>query len=242
LRVQNVRKAALISAQPIYLLSISLVLYLLIYTYHGFEAFVGDTIQTVPYSLWLSDPSLFVKDFYIGNLVKIFPNEQWVVSFLLHFFPDNLYLASRGFHLFFSLLLISGMIRLGDLMLRNMEWSVVAVFVTVICLQDVSLGLNELYYNKFIPSLAANGIAIWGFVFFWQKKLINSSLFLAMSCFLHPFIGLPLFVVFSIRDLSATCIRLSVYGYFSSFFLLQLVFGYFLFCGLRAQKLVSTVI
>lgn len=170
---------------------------MLIYIYHGFLAYASDTIETVPYALWMSDSSLFSADFHVQSLSKIFPNERWSISYILHFFPDHIYLASRSFHLIFSVFLISGMIQFSDMLLRNIEWSVLAVFITLIALYNINVGSNELYYNMFVPSLAAKGIAVWALVFFWKQEFIYASLALALSCFLHPLVGLQLFVVFS---------------------------------------------
>lgn len=187
----------LLSDKPIYLLALSIFLYVLIYFYHGFVAFGGDTIETVPYALWMSDNSLFPFDFHIGHISEIFPNERWLISWILHLFPDHIFAGSLILHFFFSVFLISGMIRLADIILGNIELSILAVFITLFSLYNINTGSNELYYNMFVSSLAAKGIGIWALVNLYEKRLVRSSIFLSICTFLHPLVGLQLFAVFS---------------------------------------------
>jgi len=103
------------------LLSLAVCLYVLLVLYHGFIAFGRDTIETVPYALWMADQRLFASDFHLSHLRNIFPNERWIIAWSLHFFAEQIKLASWVFHGIFSLTLLAGMLRVSDHILRNIE-------------------------------------------------------------------------------------------------------------------------
>ncbi len=178
-----------------YLLILSLAVYILLYFYHGFIAFKGDTIETVPYALWMADSSLFAQDFHLSHLREIFPNERWLISWILHFFPNHIYLFSLLFHALFSIILIAGMIRFADIILKNIELSVLSVFICLFSLYNINTGSNELYYNMFVASLASKSVGIWAIIYFYNKRFLRSSILLATCTFLHPLVGIQLFVV-----------------------------------------------
>lgn len=181
--------------KPLYLLLTALALLILAYLYHGFLVYNSDTIETVPYALWMADNSLFPKDFHLSHIREVFPNERWLISWILHFFPASLSTVSWIFHGIFAFSLFAGMIRLADLILKNIEFAVLAVFISVFTLYNINVGSNELYYNMFVSSLAAKGVAIWALVFMYQQEWIKTAIILALATFLHPLVGFQLFVL-----------------------------------------------
>lgn len=181
--------------KPLYLWLTASILLLLAYYYHGFQVYSSDTIETVPYALWLADNSLFPSDFHLSFLREIIPNERIVISGILHFFSANISLASHIFHGICSIFLFAGMVRLADIILKNIELAIIAVFITVFSLYNINVGSNELYYNMFVPSLAGKAAAIWALVFFIQKRKWLTTSVLILATFLHPLVGFQLFIV-----------------------------------------------
>lgn len=182
---------------PLFLSLTALSLLILAYIYHGFLIYNSDTIETVPYALWMADISLFPHDFHLSHIREAFPNERWLISWLLHWFPSSIVTASLIFHGIFAFSLFAGMIRLADLVLKNLEFAVLAVFVSIFTLYNINVGSNELYYNMFVSSLAAKGVSIWALVFMYQKQWIKTAIILALATFLHPLVGFQLFVLIS---------------------------------------------
>lgn len=179
------------------LLSLAICLYVLLILYHGFIAFGRDTIETVPYALWMADHRLFASDFHLSHLRSIFPNERWIIAWSLHFFAEQIKLASWVFHGIFSLTLLAGMLRVSDHILRNIEMAVLAVFICLFSLYNINIGSNELYYNMYVPSLAGKAVAVWALFYFLKEQYLQASVLLAMASFLHPLVGFQLFVIAS---------------------------------------------
>lgn len=188
-------KAKLGTDNTFVLFSLAISLYVLLILYHGFIAFGRDTIETVPYALWMADPTLFASDFHLSHLRNIFPNERWLIAWSLHFFSEHIKLASWIFHGIFSLILLAGMLRVSDYILRNIEMAVLAVFICLFSLYNINIGSNELYYNMYVPSLAGKAVAVWGLFYFLRERYLHASALLVLPSFLHPLVGFQLFLI-----------------------------------------------
>ena len=190
-----VYKSSVHKTNPLYLVIASIFIYFMLYQYHGFQVFGSDTIETVPYAMWLNDSSIFANDFHQSHLRATDINERITSVYLLHFFGNNIEWGSRILHFFFTVFLCGGMIRFADLFIKHFTLSVVAVFITLFALYNINIGGNELYYNMFVPSLAAKSIAIWALVQAYAKRYLLAGLMLGAASIFQPLVGLQLFVV-----------------------------------------------
>lgn len=175
----------------------AITLYVWLLANHGFIAHSNDTIETVPYALWLHDSNFFSQDFHIQALSSIFPNERIGIARLLHFFPNSIWTASIVLHFIFSVSLILGLLRIVSLFTKSHLAMLLVVIATLGTSYMINLGGNELYYNMFVSSLAGKSIAVWGVYYFLKNNYWLSSLLLGIASFWHPLVGVHLFVALS---------------------------------------------
>ena len=173
----------------------AVLMYVLLYLNHGFMAFGSDTIETVPYAIWMIDNTLFNNDFHLTHLRESVVNERVVSVYLLHLFGEHVIWGSKILHGIFTIILCAGMIRLSDLVIKHFSLSVLVVFRTTISLYNINIGSNELYYNMYVPSLAAKSLAVWGLVFAYTERWLFASILLAIATFFQPLVGLQIFLV-----------------------------------------------
>lgn len=190
-----VHKSAFHKTNTLYLIIGAIFLYLLLYLNHGFLIYGSDTIETIPYALWMNDHSLFPEDFHLSHLRSSVFNERFISVYLLSLFGNQLEWGSKILHAIFTFLLCTGMIRFSDLILKHFSLSIMVVFITLIALYNINIGGNELYYNMYVPSLLAKSIAIWGLVFCYTRRYALASILLALATFFQPLVGLQVFVV-----------------------------------------------
>ena len=69
--------------------------YILILFRHGYVFGSGDQSEMLPYAKYLSDNTLYSKDFYIQSIAAFVPNERFVFSKLLSFFINHLQAVDR---------------------------------------------------------------------------------------------------------------------------------------------------
>lgn len=165
--------------------------------YHGFMVYGSDTIETIPYALWMANPTLFAQDFHVQALSQKIPNERYLISYLLHLFPLYIREVSYIMHGIFTFILLGGMLRFADLVLKHFEFAVLAVFLCLFSFYNINIGANELYYNILIPSLAAKAFGIWALCAYFRQQYWWVTTWLIITSFLHPLVGFQLFVLLS---------------------------------------------
>ncbi len=195
MKSKNLHIYAIHKTSSTYLVLAALLLYFMLLFYHGFQVYGSDTIETVPYALWMNDNSLFLEDFHQSNLRTSTFNERVFSVFFLHLFGEHIVWGSRILHFIFTFVLCAGLIRFSDLFLKHFSLSVVVVFITLFPLYNINIGGNELYYNMYVPSLLAKAIAIWALIFMYKKNLLYSGLLLGITTCFQPLVGLQLFAV-----------------------------------------------
>ena len=210
----------------------AVLMYVLLYLNHGFMTFGSDTIETVPYAIWMIDNTLFNNDFHLSHLRESAVNERLVSVYLLHLFGENVIWGSKILHGIFTIILCAGMIRLSDLVIKHFSLSVLVVFLATISLYNINIGSNELYYNMYVPSLAAKSIAVWGLVFAYVERWFFASILLAIATFFQPLVGLQLFLVLTPIALLKNKLNKKFWSYLLTY---GLTAGVFITFILRAQ-------
>jgi hypothetical protein len=151
----------------------------------------------LPFMLYLKNSALFQSDLYIQSAAATFPNERLFIILLISIVPLKFtYLWTLFLHIFFSILLFTGLRKIASLYINNewLQWLAVAANLVILYLY--APGGNELYYNTLIASLAAKGIAVWAVYCFLTKRLFAGVLLLIPSTWLHALVGLHLAAIF----------------------------------------------
>ncbi len=175
--------------------------YVLLILGHGYVFGHLGMIETMPYLKDLSNPALYPNDFYIDGIQEKFPDVRWVfVQFLKLFGITNPW---RVFvvHFIISISLLLGLLKVALLFLKNEVTAFWAVMLALLVLYNHNLGGNELYYNSLAPSLMAKSIGIWCVYFFLRRRDNASYLLLIPTTFIHPMVGVQLFLIMLITSI-----------------------------------------
>ncbi|PIP54199.1 MAG: hypothetical protein COX07_06605 [Bacteroidetes bacterium CG23_combo_of_CG06-09_8_20_14_all_32_9] len=177
-----------------FVLFAAIAVYGLMILHHGYELGRSDNEQAA-YGFYLNDNSLFPADFYIQSLVHQTPNERTFYGQFISFAGEKIPEFSFVFHIVFTIILLLGIRKISAEFIEN-EWvRWLAILVLFLCLYNIHLGGNELYYNSFIPSLPAKAIGVWGLWFFLQKRYLFASLLFSCSVFFQPLAGIQIIVI-----------------------------------------------
>lgn len=165
---------------------------------HGYTFGSGDQSEMLPYAKYLSDNSLYPFDFYIQSIAASVPNERYIFSWFLSLLEQNLNWAVFGLHFVATMFLVLGLYRFAQKKLDTEGGRWLAVLAPVLLLYDVNLGGNELYYNAFLPSYAAQVFGLWAFVYAIQGKVIPVFGLLMLTTYVHPLIGVQLWLLINL--------------------------------------------
>lgn len=172
-----------------------LVCYLVLRFAFGLIIFENDTIETVPYALWMHDPTLFNADIQVQTMVQMFPNERYLIAWVLHFFPNHISLASSIMHGITSWFLLLGMYRVTFRFVPHKALSWLIILCTLGLSYFYNVGGNELYYNMFVSSLVGKAIGVWALYYWIKDRASIASILLAMATLWQPLVGLQLFMI-----------------------------------------------
>jgi len=177
------------------LLVLAILGYVLLILGHGYVFGHLGTMETFPYLKELADPSLYPNDFYIEGIQSRFPDVRWIFVQILRTFniigPWPAFFA----HLLSSLILLIGIQKVALIFTNNLTTSFWATMMTILILYNHNLGGNELYYNSLAPSLLAKSIGIWAIYFFLKNRFNWVVLILIPTTFIHPMVGIQLFII-----------------------------------------------
>ncbi len=177
------------------LLGLALLGYVLLIAGHGYVFGHLGTMETFPYVKELAHPDLYPNDFYIEGIQSHFPDVRWIFVQWLRLFhitgPWPAFIA----HLIVSLILMVGMLKVALLFTKNLTTSFLVVMLTLLVLYNHNLGGNELYYNSLAPSLLAKAMGVWSILFLLQKRINTAILLLIPVTFVHPMVGIQLFLL-----------------------------------------------
>lgn len=135
----------------------------------GYQFGTNDMVEGLAYATKIQHQELYTKDLYIQTISSHWINER--IGFVLLIVLGLKWITGWALLLHFlaSFSLICGIYKVGAIYIHSRFYRWMAVFFTLILMQQFSLGGNELYYNYLVPSLAAKSIAIW-IVFFCLKR------------------------------------------------------------------------
>jgi hypothetical protein len=183
----------------------------------GYRYGTGDQVELLPYTLFLHNPNLYPNDFFIQGLHATVPNERTVMANLLLPFVNHLEVTCLLLHLFSTALLVLGMERFTRRFIKNKYFAWLAVLVTLIPLNDYTLGNVDLYSDCFQASALSVAIVVWGLVFFLNRKYVQASALLSVATFIQLLDGLDVMMVLTATLFVACAAKEVKWKYFALF-------------------------
>lgn len=163
--------------------------------YHGYRFGTNDHVELLPYTLFLSDHSLYPHDFFIQGLHATVPNERTVFASLLLPFVNCLPVTCFILHFLTTILLLIGLERVALRFIKNRYWVWIAILFCLGPLDDYTLGNVELYGNTIQASSVAIALLIWAIHFFLDRKFVVASVIISIATFIQLLEGLDVMIV-----------------------------------------------
>jgi hypothetical protein len=163
----------------------------------GYRFGTGDQVELLPYTLFLSDASLYAKDFFIQGLHATVPNERTVMANLLLPFVDYLELIAFLGQMLCTVFLVMGLEKIALRFIQNRYWAWVAVATALIPLNDFGLGNVEVYSECLQAGGVATALIVWAMNYFLDKRWMVASLLMTIATFIQLLDGLDVMLVLS---------------------------------------------
>ena len=182
----------------------ALLLYATALIYQGYTYGTGDQSQIMPVLRAQDQPGLYPHDHYVQAYLHAGVNERTIFHMLWRYLGYGSPWITFGLHAVAGIGLLLAWLRICDLFLQRSFYRALVAGTIVTLAVHVSLGGNELYYNSFIPSLAAKALASWGLYYWLRSRFMPWGVLLLLAGLLQPLVGLQLFLVTLIAELVST--------------------------------------
>jgi hypothetical protein len=202
----------------------------------GYQYGTNDQVELLPYTLFLSDSSFYLHDFFIQSLNANTPNERTVMATLLLPFIRHMEVWNIVFHILFSLVLFIGLDKLGKMLLTN-EWlSRLALAISFMLFYDYGPGGNEIWVAGFQASSIACAFVPWAIILFLNARYNWSALLFGLLSLIQSLDGLNVWIAFS-GVLFILCLAKRVeWGHFFSWCAIYMVVAAPLLLGIFFAK------
>lgn len=174
--------------------------YLFLLSWNGYIYGHGDMIELLPYAKWLTDSTLYPKDFFIQHISAQSVNERYILAYFFSMFGKWMPQVALLLHLVCGLFLLEGLFRLAKIFIRSQGLIWIAILIPFIPLMNWNLGGNEMYIPLITSSTVAKVFGIWSIYFFLKKENYKKNnwyvyILLSIATFIQPLVGLQLFLV-----------------------------------------------
>lgn len=176
-------------------LAFAILLWALLIVKYGYTYGTNDHIELLPYVLFLKNPALFPHDLFIQSLNASIPNERTVMAHLLLPFAGHLNITVFVLHFLNTALLILALIKLAGRFIDNKYISWLAVFVSVLLLNDKGLGNVDLYTPAIQASDVSCMIIAWALNIFLDRKYQLAAVLMSAATFIHVLEGFDVMAV-----------------------------------------------
>ena len=170
-------------------------LYLTVMVYQGYQYGQGDQSQILPCLYAQDHPGTYAHDQYVNAYLQAGVNERTIFHFLFRHLGYSFPWVVLIYHALVSCALFAAWLKISALGIRSQVFQYVSALLIFILGYHTTAGGNELYYNSFIPSLAAKAIASWAFYFWLREEFPKWIILLLIAGFLQPLVGLQLFLL-----------------------------------------------
>jgi hypothetical protein len=176
-------------------LAFAILLWTLLILRYGYTFGTNDHIELLPYVLFLKNPMLFPHDLFMQSLNASLPNERTMMVHLLLPFADHLRLTIFLFHFLNTVLLVLALIKLAGRFIDNKYVTWLAVFVSVLVLNDKGLGNVDLYTPSIQASDLSCMIIAWALNVFLDRKYLLASILMSVATYIHVLEGFDVMAV-----------------------------------------------
>lgn len=174
----------------------AMLLYGVVLAFLGYQYGQGDQSQILPCLYAQDNPGAYAHDHYVQYYLNHGGiNERTIFHFLLRFAGYQQPWIVWIWHAIASIALILAWIRIAAIGIHQKVYQYFTVLLMFTIAQYTSTGGNELYYNAFIPSLAAKSLASWGLYLWIREKYWGWVITLAIAGWLQPLVGIQVFLV-----------------------------------------------
>lgn len=186
--------------------------YLFLLSWNGYIYGHGDMIELLPYAKWLTDSTLYPKDFFIQHISVQSVNERYILAYFFSLFGKWMPQAALALHLICGLFLLEGLYRVAKIFIRSRGMIWLAILIPFIPLMNWNLGGNEMYIPLITSSTVAKTFGIWALYFFLKKEDFNKNnwyvyILLSIATFIQPLVGLQLFLV-----MTGACVLIVIFN------------------------------
>ena len=178
-------------------LAFAVLLWALLIARYGYTYGTNDHIELLPYVLFLKNPSLYPHDLFIQSLHASLPNERTVVAHLFLPFADHLRVFVFAIHFFNTLLLLLALIKLARRFIDNKYVSWLAVYISILVLNDRGLGNVDLYTPAIQASDISCMIIAWALNVFLDRRYVLAAMLMCVASYIHVLEGFDVMVVLS---------------------------------------------
>ena len=176
-------------------LAFAILLWALLIVKYGYTYGTNDHIELLPYVLFLKNPELFPHDLFIQSLNASIPNERTVMAHLLLPFTGHLNITVFLLHFLNTVLLILALIKLAGRFIDNKYIRWLAVFVSLLLLNDKGLGNVDLYTPAIQASDVSCMIIAWALNIFLDREYLLAAVLMSLSTFIHVLEGFDVMAV-----------------------------------------------
>ena len=174
--------------------------YLFLLSWNGYIYGHGDMIELLPYAKWLTDSTLYPKDFFIQHISDQSINERYILAYFFSWFGKWMPQVALLLHLVCGLFLLEGLFRVAKIFIRSRGLIWIAILIPFVPLMNWNLGGNEMYIPLITSSTVAKTFGIWAVYFFIKKENFENNnwyvyILLSIATFIQPLVGLQLFLL-----------------------------------------------
>lgn len=173
----------------------AVLLWVMLIARYGYTFGTNDHIELLPYVLFLKNMALYPHDLFIQSLHASLPNERTVIAHLLLPFANHLRPVIFVLHFLNTVLMVLALVKLAGRFIDNKYVSWLAVYASVLVLNDRGLGNVDLYTPAIQASDISCMIIAWALNVFLDRRYILSSLLMSVATYIHVLEGFDVMVV-----------------------------------------------
>ncbi|MCB0395463.1 MAG: hypothetical protein KDD36_02340 [Flavobacteriales bacterium] len=165
--------------------------------WRGYEYMSGDQAEHLPLVLAKADPTLFTRDYFVPYAREAFSIRHYYVL-LVYALSTVLPLSVVCFTLTMLSVAFSswGIMRITTALSLDRLAPFISPLMVLIIFYGFTVGGNHIQYPTLISSTIAKALAMWAFVFFFERKWRLMAVFLGLASLFQVLVGLQLFMIF----------------------------------------------
>ncbi|MGZ5282407.1 MAG: hypothetical protein ACXWDO_10205 [Bacteroidia bacterium] len=171
-------------------ISVAFAFWALLIIRFGYAFGTGDQAEFLPYALKIADNSLYPTDLFIQKLAENPINERIFFCSFLSIFTEYVEIVCFLGHLFFTVLLVVGLLKICRQFISNPVFSYAVIFALLVLSAGKLPGGATMYSSSFLPDIVSHSLGAWGIYFVLKNRLIQASVLLIIATLMHPLIGL----------------------------------------------------